>query len=200
MKQNRLSINFRAPRLVAVTALLFIFCMSGEKSAGAGDGRDSPYGRERSTAAEQAEAQIKTLQKELMITESQRELWYDVVLVMRQNAKETDAFDRKAEKKRNPVTAVEQMRAYIRVTEIRLNQLNRLLPPFQAFYSLLSDEQKRVADAMIGGPEDDPAMERDMQYDDDRTRDRHRRETYPRGGDGRSGRAPFLLPPGRFPL
>ena len=50
---------------------------------------------ERNSAVEHAEDQIRILQKELMITESQRELWYDVVLVMRQNAKEMDAFDGK---------------------------------------------------------------------------------------------------------
>jgi hypothetical protein len=76
-----------------MTALLFTFCMAGENSAG--DGRNTSYGMERSTAVEDAEGQIRILQKELMITESQRELWYDVVLVMRQNAKETEAFDGK---------------------------------------------------------------------------------------------------------
>ena len=199
MKQNRPPIYFPAPRLVAVAALLFTLCMAGEAFAGAGDGRTTSYGRERSTAVEDAEDQIRILQKELMITESQRELWYDVVLVMRQNAKETDAFDRKTAKDRNPPTLVEQMRVYARATEIRLDQLNRLLPPFQAFYSLLSDEQKRVADAMIGGPEGRPGRD-DWRYDDDRDRDGNRGQAYPRRSSGRSSLTPFLLPAGRFPL
>lgn len=198
MKQNRHPIYFQVPRLVAVAALLFTLCMAGE--AFAGDGSATSYGMERSTAVEHAEDQIKFLRKELMITESQRELWYDVVLVMRQNAKETDAFDRKTAKDGNPPTLVEQMRIYARVTEIRLNQLNRLLPPFQAFYSLLSDEQKRVADAMIGGSEDGPRRH-DLRYDDDRDRDRNRRqETYSRRSSGRGSVTLFLLPAGRFPL
>jgi hypothetical protein len=171
--------------------------MAGENSAG--DGRATSYGMERSSAVEHAEDQIKFLQKELMITESQRELWYDVVLVMRQNAKETDAFDRKTAKDGNPPTLVEQMRVYARATEIRLDQLNRLLPPFQAFYSLLSDEQKRVADAMIGGSEDGPRRD-DWRYDDDRDRDGNRGQAYPRRSSGRNSVTPFLLPAGRFPL
>ncbi|MDA8133330.1 MAG: Spy/CpxP family protein refolding chaperone [Desulfobacteraceae bacterium] len=198
MKQNK-SLYFPVPRLVAMTALFFAFCMAGENSAGAGDGRTTSYGMERGTAVEHAEDQIKFLQKELMITESQRELWYDVVLVMRQNAEETDAFDRKTARDRNPPTLVEQMRIYARATEIRLDQLNRLLPPFQAFYSLLSDEQRRVADAMIGGPEDRPRRD-DWRYDDDRDRDRNRGQAYPRRSSGRSSLTPFLLPAGRFPL
>lgn len=200
MKQNRYLVYFPVPRLVTMMVFLLTFCMAGENVAQADDGRNPSYGQERFTAVEHAEAQIKTLQKELMITESQRELWYDVVLVMRQNAKEMDAFDRKTAKERDPLTAVEQMRVYTRVTEIRLNQLNRLLPPFQAFYSLLSDEQKRFADAMIGGSKDESAMERDMKYDDYRARDRRRREDYPHRSDGRSIVDPFLLPAGRFPL
>jgi hypothetical protein len=197
MKQNRLLVYFPASRIVAMTAILFTFCMAGEVVAG--DGRNTSYGRERISAVEQTEAQIRMLQRELMITESQRELWYDVVLVMRQNAKEMDAFDGKTARKRNPPTAVEQMRVYTRVTEIRLNQLNRLIPPFQAFYSLLSDEQKRVADAMIGGPEDGTGRD-DLRYDDYRDRDKNRREDYPRRSPGRSSVTPFLLPAGRFPL
>lgn len=198
MKQNKLPIYFPAPRLVAMTALLFIFCMAGE--AFAGDGRNTSYGMERSSAVEDAEDQIRILQKELMITESQRELWYDVVLVMRQNAKETEAFDRKTAKDRNPPTLLEQMRVYARATEIRLDQLNRLLPPFQAFYSLLSDEQKRVAEAMIGGSEEGPRRD-DLRYDDYRDRDRNRRQdAYSRRSSGRSSVTPFLLPAGRFPL
>ncbi len=181
-----------------MTALLFIFCMAGE--AFAGDGRNTSYGMERSSAVEDAEDQIRILQKELMITESQKELWYDVVLVMRQNAKETEAFDRKTAKDRNPPTLLEQMRVYARATEIRLDQLNRLLPPFQAFYSLLSDEQKRVAEAMIGGSEEGPRRD-DLRYDDYRDRDRNRRQdAYPRRSSGRSSVTPFLLPAGRFPL
>lgn len=196
MKQNK-PLCFQVPRLFAMTALLFALCMAGENSAG--DGRATSYGMERNTAVEHAEDQIKFLRKELMITESQRELWYDVVLVMRQNAKETDAFDRKTAKDGNPQTLVEQMRIYARATEIRLNQLNRLLPPFQSFYSLLSDEQKRVADAMIGGSEDRPR--RDLRYDDDRDRGGNRRqEAYFRRSTGRGSVTLFLLPAGRFPL
>nr|NJM01102.1 Spy/CpxP family protein refolding chaperone [Desulfobacula sp.] len=198
MKQNK-PLYVPAPRLVALTALLFALCMAGENSAGAGDGRSTSYGRERSTAVEDAEDQIQFLQKELMITESQRELWYDVVLVMRQNAKETDAFDRKTAKDRKPPTLVDQMRIYARATEIRLHQLNRLLPPFQAFYSLLSDGQKRVADAMIGGSEEGSEWD-DSKYNDDRDRDGNRRQAYPRRSGGRSSVTPFLLPAGRFPL
>jgi hypothetical protein len=197
MKKNKRPLYFPVPRFVAMTVLLFTFCMAGE--AFAGDGRNTSYGMDRSSAVEHAEDQIRILQKELMITESQRELWYDVVLVMRQNAKEMDAFDRKTAKDRNPPTLVEQMRIYARATEIRLNQLNRLLSPFQAFYSLLSDEQKRVADAMIGGSEDGPRRD-DLRYDDDRDRDRNRRQAYPRRSSGRNSVTPFLLPAGRFPL
>jgi hypothetical protein len=197
MKQNRPPIYFQTPRFVAVAAFLFTLCMAGE--AFAGEGRNTSYGMERGTAVEDVEDQIRILQKELMITESQRELWYDVVLVMRQNAEETDAFDRKTARDRNPPTLVEQMRIYARATEIRLDQLDRLLPPFQAFYSLLSDEQRRVADAMIGGQEDRPRRD-DWRYDDDRDRDRNRGQAYPRRSSGRSILTPFLLPAGRFPL
>jgi len=104
----------------------------------------------RASAVEHAEAQIKQLQGELSITKVQEELWINFTGVMRENAKEMDAFIAKV-KAENTKTrnAVESMKFHSEISEIQLEQLKKLIPPFEAFYSSMSDEQKKSTDAIF---------------------------------------------------
>jgi len=41
------------------------------------------------------------------------------------------------------------MKFHSQVTEAHLNQLKKLIPPFEAFYSSMSDEQKNITNTIF---------------------------------------------------
>jgi hypothetical protein len=103
----------------------------------------------RASAVEQTEAQIKQLQDELNITEAQETLWNNLTQVMRENAKDMEAFNKDRAENTKPMNAVEHMKLHSQITEIQLNQMKKLIPPFEAFYASLSDEQKSATDTIF---------------------------------------------------
>jgi hypothetical protein len=103
----------------------------------------------RTSAVEQTEAQIKQLEGALKITEAQKELWDNLTQVMRENAKEMDALTKDRAEKTKPMNAVEHMKFHSQVTEAHLEQLNKLIPTFEALYDSMSDEQKKTTDTIF---------------------------------------------------
>jgi len=107
----------------------------------------------RPSAVEHAEAQIKQLEGALNTTEAQEPLWNNLIQVMRENAKDMDAFSdaRKKERAEGTVTlnAVEHMKLHSQITKAHLDQLEKLIPPFEAFYSSMSDQQKNITDIIF---------------------------------------------------
>jgi len=100
----------------------------------------------RKSAVEYTEEQIRQLQGSLNITKGQEPLWNNLTQVMRENAKEMDALTKDRSEKTNPMNAVERMKFHSQITEAQLAQIKKLLPPFEAFYAGLSDEQKKTTD------------------------------------------------------
>ena len=103
----------------------------------------------RVSAVEQNEAQIKQLQASLNITESQKDLWNDLTQVMRENAKDIDALHKERAESAKTMNAVEQMKFHSKITEAQLDHVKKLLPPFETFYTSLSDEQRKTTDALF---------------------------------------------------
>jgi hypothetical protein len=107
----------------------------------------------RTSAVDHTEAQIKQLQGALKITEAQKELWNNLTQVMRENAKDMDAFTTALTKERAESTktmnAVEHMKFHSQITEAHSDQLKKFIPPFEAFYSSMSDEQKKSTDTIF---------------------------------------------------
>ena len=99
-------------------------------------------------AVDRTESRIKQLQGALKITDAQKDLWNAVTLVMRDNAKEMDALA-KDRSERLKMNAVEHMKYYSQLTETHLNQLKKFIPPFEALYAGMSDEQKKTADTLF---------------------------------------------------
>jgi hypothetical protein len=96
------------------------------------------------------EAQIKQLQGALNITEAQKELWNNLTQAMRENAKDMDAFFTKARAENTQTrNAVEQMKFHSQITEAQLDQLKKFIPPFEALYAGMSDEQKKSTDTIF---------------------------------------------------
>ncbi len=102
----------------------------------------------RTSAVEHTEAHIKQLQSALKITEPQQELWNNLTQVMRENAKDMDALT-KDRAENTTMNAVEHMKLHSQITETHLGQLKKLIPPFEAFYASMSDEQKKITDTVF---------------------------------------------------
>jgi len=47
------------------------------------------------------------------------------------------------------MNALEQMKFHSQTTETHLNQLKKLIPPFEAFYASMSDQQKNITDIIF---------------------------------------------------
>ena len=134
--------------VVMVTFLATIFFVNANLSfADAGKKKSSAVAR--TSAVEYTEAQIKQLQGSLNITEAQQELWNNLTQVMRENAKDMDALTKDRAENAKTMNAVERMKLHSQITEARLDQLKKLIPPFEALYNTMSDEQKKITDTVF---------------------------------------------------
>lgn len=143
------------PRTVVVMMVAFLaaifFANADPSFAASGKQKSSPV--VRTSAVEYAETQIKQLEGALNITEAQKESWNNLTRVMRENAKDMDAFTDTHTKERAESTktmnAVERMKFHSEITKMQLDQLEKLIPPFEAFYSGMSDQQKNITDLVF---------------------------------------------------
>jgi hypothetical protein len=134
--------------VVMVAFISAIFFASANLSFAASGKKKSPA-VVRLSAVEHTEAQIKLLQSALNITDAQKELWNNLAAVMRENAKEMEAFTKERAENTKPMNAVEHMKLHSQITEAHLDQLDKLIPPFEAFYDSMSDEQKNITDTIF---------------------------------------------------
>jgi hypothetical protein len=153
MKQKAYQVAFPVALVVVMVAFLSaIFFVNADLSFAAASKKKSSAVA-RTSAVEQTEAQIKQLQGALNITEAQEELWKNLTQVMRENAKDMDALSEAHAKERaegtKTMNAVEHMKLHSQITEAHLGQLKKLIPPFEAFYSSMSDEQKKTTDTIF---------------------------------------------------
>ena len=149
MKRKVYHVVFSATLVVVMAAFLSaIFCVNPNLSFAA-SGKEKSSAIARPSAVEQTEAQIKQLQGALNITEAQKELWNNLTQAMRENAKDMDAFTKERAENAKPMNAVEHMKFHKQVTETHLAQLNKLIPPFEALYSSMSDQQKNITDIIF---------------------------------------------------
>jgi protein CpxP len=101
--------------------------------------------------ADPVERQIADLQKKLQITAAQQPQFDAFAQIMRENAQAIDAAMRQQEQNRGP-NAVEALRASAQFAEAEAEGLKRLVPALQSLYDSLSDQQKRLADSVMGQP------------------------------------------------
>jgi len=95
---------------------------------------------------QEIERQITDLRRKLNITPAQQAQFDVLAQVMRQNA---EAMSTLAQQQNSKPNAVEAVRVAGRFAEAETEGLKRLLPPLQALYEVLSDQQKRTADQVF---------------------------------------------------
>ncbi|MBF0100662.1 MAG: Spy/CpxP family protein refolding chaperone [Desulfobacterales bacterium] len=103
----------------------------------------------RTSAVDYTEARINLLQDALTISDAQKELWKNFTEVMRENAKEMDALTKDRAENMKTMNAIEQMKFHSQMTESRLAHMKKMLPPFEAFYASMTDEQKKFIDTIF---------------------------------------------------
>ena len=90
------------------------------------------------------DANIATLRQRLQITPAQEPQFNAVANVMRENARAESGAPQQPPA---GATAIDDLRAYIRYSEVELAGLKKMLPALEALYAILSPTQKRAADA-----------------------------------------------------
>ena len=145
MKRTDSRVAFPAALAIVMVVFLSAIFFTNANPSFAADGKKKG---DRTTAVAHTETQIKQLQGALVITRDQDVLWNSLTKVMRENASDMDALTKdKADYK--TVNSVENMKFHRQITEAHLNQLNKFIPAYEAFYASLSDEQKQTADTIF---------------------------------------------------
>ena len=149
MKQKAYQVAFPVTLVVVMVAFLATIFFANANLSFAAQGSKKSTAIARTSAVEYTEARIKQLQGALNITEAQKELWNNLTQVMRENAKDMDAFTKERAENAKPMNAVEHLKFHSQITEAHLAQLKKLIPPFEAFYDSLSDQQKNITDIVF---------------------------------------------------
>lgn len=146
MKQKTCSVVFRTTLVLMMVAFLSAIFLATANDSLAASGKKKTHAMTRTSAVEYTEAQIKELQGSLNITTAQEESWNNLVQVMRDNAKDMDALKKDRAEQTEPMNAVEHMKFHSQITQAHLDQMNKLIPSFEAFYGSLDDAQKTIID------------------------------------------------------
>ena len=153
MKRKNYQVAFPVTLVVVMAAFLSAIFFASVDLSFAASGKKKSSAVARTSAVEYTEAQIKQLGGALNITEAQKELWNNLTQVMRENAKDMDALSDARKKGRaegtKTLNAVEYMKLHSQITKVHLDQQEKLIPPFEAFYSSMSDQQKNITDVVF---------------------------------------------------
>ncbi len=101
------------------------------------------------TMQQMAEQRIADLHKRLHITDAQQSQWDQFAQAMRDNAKDLDQAYQQRAATFDKMNAVENMQSYAQIEQTRSQDLQKLVPAFQALYTSLSDQQKQQADMLF---------------------------------------------------
>jgi protein CpxP len=100
------------------------------------------------TPIEEVEARITDLHRRFLITPAQEPQFTAYADVMRANAQSMQAlFQERA--KETDMSAVARLRWVARLTRVHADNLDKLVPVFEALYQALSDQQKKAADTVF---------------------------------------------------
>ena len=102
--------------------------------------------RPNAPPAPNIEANLASLRQKLQITPAQEAQFSAVANVMRENARAEAGAPQQLPA---GATAIDDLRAYIRYSEVELAGWKKMLPALEALYATLSPTQKKAADAVF---------------------------------------------------
>ncbi len=106
-------------------------------------------GKSGKSKVERTEDRINDYHKRLMITPAQEEQWTKLAAVMRDNAVRMEALIEERRAKGNTLNAVEDLKAYNRITDEHAAGLKNFIAAFEPLYNIMSPEQKKNADTIF---------------------------------------------------
>ncbi len=149
MKRKTNSVVFRVTLVLVMAAFLSTIFLANANTSFAAKGHKKSQAMARTSAVEYTETQINQLQGTLNITADQEPLWNNLTQVMRENAKDMDAVNKMRAENTQPMNAVDHMKFHSQITQSHLAQTNKLIPPFEAFYNSLTDQQKNITNIVF---------------------------------------------------
>ena len=101
------------------------------------------------TAQERVEQRIKELYSQLRITPAERPQWDQFAQVMRDNARDMDQAWLQRVNHAESMNAVQNMQSYEQIAEQHAQHVQKLVPAFQNLYTVMSEQQKQLADQVF---------------------------------------------------
>jgi len=138
---------YQFSRTLTLLLLIGMACVGARAEGASGDPSAAPAlaARPERGGIAQVERHIAGLQRRLKITSAQQPQWEAFTAVMRQNAAHMEARQRDRAG-RGASTALEDMRSYAEGARAHADDVQRLVPAFDALYAAMTAEQKAVAD------------------------------------------------------
>jgi len=149
MKLTTITTGYPSTLVVVLVAFLSTMLLVNATSSVAASGKKKSAAVTGTTAVDYTESRIKQLQVTLNITEGQEQLWNNLTLVMRENAKEVDALTKDQAEKNKTMNALDHMKFHRQFSKAQLDQQDKFIPPFEALYAIMSDEQKKSTDTLF---------------------------------------------------
>ncbi len=103
----------------------------------------------RHDMAAKIERRITDLHAKLFISPVQQPQWDQFAQVMRDNARSMDEAYQQRIQAIPTMTATANMQSYVQVAKDHAQDVQKLVPAFQALYDTMSDNQKRTADQVF---------------------------------------------------
>jgi hypothetical protein len=101
------------------------------------------------TAQERVEQRIKELYSQLRITPAERPQWDQFAQVMRDNARDMDQAWLERIDRSQSMNAVQNMQSYEQIAAQHAQHVQKLVPAFQNLYTVMSEQQKQLADQVF---------------------------------------------------
>jgi periplasmic protein CpxP/Spy len=139
---------------VLASALMFggAIAQTPDKPASAHPATDAtPAAMAKADAKRDAavEHHITDLYAKLKITSAEESQWKKVAETMRENATELDRAIDKRDASLAGATAIDNLNSYAEIAEAHAKNVKKLATAFSGLYSVMSDDQKKVADEVF---------------------------------------------------
>ena len=103
----------------------------------------------KATHSSKVEARIKSLHAQLKITPEEEQEWSVVAQTMRDNATEMDQLVQQRTEQRGHMSAVDDMKSYEAIVQAHAEEMQKLVPAFEALYAKMPAAQQKRADTVI---------------------------------------------------
>ena len=97
------------------------------------------------------EGRLAYIKAELGITDAQTAAWDAYASAVRARAETMQSMHKDMMQAMQSGTAIDRMDAHIKAMEAMVEKLKALKPATEALYAVLSDDQKKKADQLLGG-------------------------------------------------